>query len=56
MSAVETSAGKLVGSRAMYFRQPHEPTPRDRQLAAALIQSGAIIISHYQEAQAHSGT
>jgi PAS domain S-box-containing protein len=49
---VETAAGTLVGSFAMYFREPHEPTPRDRALAAALTQTAAIIISRHNENEA----
>jgi len=33
----------------MYFREPREPTPRDRDLAAALTQTAAVVISRHQE-------
>lgn len=46
---VETATGTLVGSLAMYFREPREATPHDRELAAALTQTAAIIISRHQE-------
>jgi two-component system CheB/CheR fusion protein len=46
---VETSTGKLVGSFAMYFREPHEAQSHDIDVAAALTQTAAIIISHHQE-------
>lgn len=48
---VETASGQLVGALAMYFAEPREPTARDRELAAALTQTAAIIISRmYAEA------
>jgi signal transduction histidine kinase/ActR/RegA family two-component response regulator/PAS domain-containing protein len=43
--------GKLVGSFAMYFREPREPTLRERELATALTRAAAIIISRDQEAE-----
>jgi PAS domain S-box-containing protein len=48
---IETSAGKLVGTFAMYFREPRNPTARDRQLAAILTDIASIIISRNQEAE-----
>ncbi|MBV8909820.1 MAG: response regulator, partial [Gammaproteobacteria bacterium] len=48
---VETGTGKIVGSFAVYFPKPRQPTARDRELAAALTQSAAIIISRYQESE-----
>jgi PAS domain S-box-containing protein len=45
---VETATGRLVGSFAMYFPAPREPTPRDRELAAALTHAAGIIISRHQ--------
>jgi chemotaxis methyl-accepting protein methylase/GAF domain-containing protein len=41
---VEILSGKLVGSLAMYFREPRAPTPRDYEFAAAITQTAAIII------------
>ncbi|MEM5328855.1 CheR family methyltransferase [Paraburkholderia sp. JHI2823] len=40
---VETSEGNLVGSLAMYFEMPREPSPLDRKLATAFAQTAAII-------------
>lgn len=51
---IETSAGKLVGSFAMYSRERREPTSHDRTLAAALTQAGAIIIAHHRELEARA--
>ena len=48
---VETSAGKVVGTFAMYFKEPREATPRDRELAALLAQAAGIIISRHYEAE-----
>jgi PAS domain S-box-containing protein len=48
---VETSAGKVVGTFAMYFREPREPTLHDRELVASLTHSASIIISHHQQVQ-----
>jgi len=46
---VEILSGKLVGSLAMYFREPRAPTPRDYEFAAAITQTAAIIIFRHQE-------
>lgn len=51
---IETSAGKVVGSIAMYFEEPREATADDRALAAALTQAGGIIISRHQETEARA--
>jgi two-component system CheB/CheR fusion protein len=48
---VETADGQMVGSFAMYFRQPHRPTEFDRKLAAVLCDTAAIIISHHFETE-----
>ena len=48
---VETASGKLVGTFAMYFREPHEPTPADWELSQAFSQTAAIIISRHWETQ-----
>ena len=48
---IETSAGKLVGTFAMYFREPRNPSARDLQLAAILTDTASIIISRNQEAE-----
>jgi PAS domain S-box-containing protein len=48
---VETSAGKIVGTFAMYFHEPREPTSRDFRLIASLTHSASIIISHHQQAE-----
>ncbi|HET6527769.1 MAG TPA: GAF domain-containing protein, partial [Balneolaceae bacterium] len=48
---VETVAGKIVGSFAMYYREPREATPRDRKLAGIVTQAAAIIISRHNESE-----
>lgn len=48
---VETSAGKIVGTFAMYSREPREPTPQDLELVATLTHTASIIISRYREAE-----
>ena len=48
---VEGSAGKVVGTFAMYFKQPREATGRDHEFAARLAQAAGIIISRYREAE-----
>jgi PAS domain S-box-containing protein len=48
---VETSTGKIVGTFAMYFAQPREASAHDRELAAAMTQAAAIIVSRHQEAE-----
>jgi signal transduction histidine kinase len=49
---VETSSGTVVGTFAMYFREPREATARDRELASVLTRTASIIISRFQEAEA----
>jgi hypothetical protein len=44
---VETPGGKLVGTFAMYFRDPTEATPRDLDLASALTRTAGTIISRH---------
>ena len=46
----EAAAGRVVGTFAMYFRDPREATPRDHELAAALTQTAAVIISQHRQA------
>jgi GAF domain-containing protein len=41
---VETSAGMIVGTFAMYYRDPREAAPRDLDLAATITRAAAIII------------
>lgn len=47
---IETVAGKVVGTLAMYFESAREATPRDYVMAAVLTRTAAIIISRNQEA------
>jgi two-component system CheB/CheR fusion protein len=42
---VETSAGTLVGSLAMYWEAPHAPTAAELDVAATLTQNAAVIVS-----------
>jgi len=48
---VKTSTGKSIGTFEMYFQDPRQPTSRDYQLANALTNAAAIIISRHQEAE-----
>jgi PAS domain S-box-containing protein len=48
---VETTTSKVVGTFAMYHRQPRAATPRDLELAAMLTRAAAIIISRHQEVE-----
>jgi len=48
---VGTSVGKLVGTFAMYFKEPRTPTPADLEQAATLTDTASIIISRHQEAE-----
>lgn len=48
---VANATGKLVGTYAMYFKEPREPTNRDQQLVAALTRAAANIISRRQAAK-----
>lgn len=51
---LETASGKVVGTFALYFRDPREPTGRDREVIAALTSSASIIVSRYQESEARA--
>jgi GAF domain-containing protein len=44
---VQTSAGKTVGTFAMYYKEPTEAMPEDLALAAALTRTAASIISRH---------
>lgn len=46
----ETAEGRIVGTFAVYFREPREATPRDYEFAAALTKTAAIIIAQHQQA------
>jgi len=46
---VHTEAGKFVGTFAVYWPQPRETTALDRELAALLTQTAAIIISRHTD-------
>ncbi|MBV8990058.1 MAG: PAS domain-containing protein [Solirubrobacterales bacterium] len=46
-----TSAGKVIGTLAMYFSEPREATPRDYEFATVLTRAAAIIISRHREAE-----
>ncbi len=47
---VHTSAGKFVGTFAVYSPQPREATPRDLEFASVLTRTAAIIIVRHAEA------
>ena len=48
---IEMRSGKLVGSFAVYFRNPRDASPRDRAFASMVAQTAALLIWHYQEAE-----
>lgn len=48
---LETPTGKVVGTLAMYFAQPREATPRDREFAMLMTQAAGMIVSQYREAE-----
>jgi PAS domain S-box-containing protein len=48
---VESSAGQIVGTFAMYFKEPREASSRDRELATVLTRAASIVISRYREAE-----
>lgn len=47
---IETTSRKMVGTFAMYHREPRAATPRDLEVAAVVTRAAAIIVSHSQEA------
>jgi hypothetical protein len=42
---VETSAGKMLGSFAMYYKEPREATQRDLDLAQTLTRAASLIMN-----------
>jgi signal transduction histidine kinase len=45
-----TKDGPILGSFALYFREPRDPTPQDYEFASGLTHAAAIIISRDNEA------
>jgi PAS domain S-box-containing protein len=50
---VRTDGGPILGTLAWYFEEPRQPSPREKQLAAVLTHTAAIIISRQQETDDH---
>jgi PAS domain S-box-containing protein len=48
---IHSAAGRLVGTLAMYFRQPREATARDLELASLLTNTASIIIAQHRESE-----
>ncbi|HZL33755.1 MAG TPA: ATP-binding protein [Tepidisphaeraceae bacterium] len=48
---IQTQAGRVVGTFAMYFRDPRDASPREMELAGNLTRAAAIIISRDTEIQ-----
>ncbi|WP_148230614.1 CheR family methyltransferase [Chitinophaga pinensis] len=47
---VRTIGGPILGTLAIYFRQPRSPQQRELEMAAIITHSASIIISRYNEA------
>lgn len=45
-----TPAGRVVGTFAVYFREPRDATLRDHEFAAAMTKTAAMIISQHRQA------
>ena len=45
---VATSSGRVLGSFAMYYAEPHEATPSDVDIAEVLTRAAATIISRFE--------
>jgi PAS domain S-box-containing protein len=48
---VETLTGKVVGTLAMYFKEPRSPNPHEMELATGTARAAAIIIARHQQAE-----
>ena len=46
---IETAPGKVVGTFAMFFAEPREPTPGDFEFVTILTRAAAVIISRQQQ-------
>ena len=44
---IETPSGKVLGSFAMYYKEPTEATSRELDFAAALTRAASTVISHH---------
>jgi PAS domain S-box-containing protein len=49
---IRTSTGSLVGTFAVYSREPREATPDELELASLMVGTAGIIISHHMESTA----
>src|SRR5262245_29031535 len=47
---IETAAGTVVGTFALYFEAPRQATPRDHAAAGILTRTASIIMSRHREA------
>jgi PAS domain-containing protein len=48
---LNTSAGKFIGTMALYHAEPRDATDRVRQLAALLTSTASIVIARHNEAE-----
>ena len=48
---IHSTAGKAVGTFAMYYREPREATQQELDLASVITQAAGIIISRHTESQ-----
>ncbi|MCJ2065280.1 PAS domain S-box protein [Methylobacterium sp. J-088] len=46
----QTAVGRVLGTFAVYFREPRAATPRDHEFAAAMTKTAAIIIAQHRQA------
>jgi signal transduction histidine kinase len=46
---IHTVDGPVLGTLAVYFEEPRQPSPRDLEMAGVLIHAAAIIISQHKE-------
>jgi GAF domain-containing protein len=52
---IQTSAGKILGSFAVYYEEPTDATPRDLALAAAVTHRAATVVTRYRTLAGQSG-
>ncbi|AMV20814.1 GAF domain-containing protein [Planctomyces sp. SH-PL14] len=49
---IRTTTGNVVGTLAIYSRQPREATEQDRELASLITHTASVILSRHKEAEA----